>query len=160
MVASDALHLVRVDSTGPHNRTLWAAHGEIDEPVLEEVDAALARAPAGRLVVLLLHHHPLPLPEESLPERLSTRLGWPYAAELRLGAALLEVVRGRCDLVLHGHRHLPREQRLWSGERRALGVYNAGCSTALGRFRVFTHAAGATLGAPEWWEGRRLAASA
>src|SRR4051794_20379448 len=34
-------------------------------------------APAGALTAVLLHHHPLPLPEDSLHERLASWLGWP-----------------------------------------------------------------------------------
>jgi hypothetical protein len=98
----------------------------------------------------MLHHHLIPQPEETFPERLSARLGWPWAAELRHGLALLERVRGRCDLVLHGHRHVPRGMTLFAGDARPLGLYNAGCSTRLGRFRVFTHAEGRLLRRPIW----------
>jgi hypothetical protein len=36
---------------------------------------------------------------------------------------------------------------------RPLGLFNAGCSTALGRFRRFAHRNGALLGEPQWVEG-------
>jgi 3',5'-cyclic AMP phosphodiesterase CpdA len=146
----DGLYVVRVDSTGPHNRFLLAGHGELCERVLDLVDLALEGAPRRSLVALVLHHHPVPLPEETLPDRLAARLGWPYAAELRLGAALLARVRGRCDLVLHGHRHVPREVRLFDGEARPLAVFNAGCSPTLGRFRVLSHTRGALVAPPFW----------
>ena len=81
------------------------------------MDAAIAAAPREALTVILLHHHVLPLPEESFPERLATRLGWPHAAELALGAELVSRVQGRCDLILHGHRHVPREFDLGRPER-------------------------------------------
>jgi hypothetical protein len=108
--------------------------------------------------VVTLHHHPLPLPEETLPELLATRVGLPYATELRHGHALLTRLRGRCDLVLHGHRHVPRAATLWPRDERPLGLYNAGCSPALGRFRIFAHAAGRLLGAPGWLDARDRAA--
>ena len=146
----DGVYLVRVDSTGPHNRFLLAGHGEIDEEVIAHVDLALDGAPRRHLVVLMLHHHLLPLPEETLPERLSTRLGWPYATELRLGLQLLAKIRGRCDLVLHGHRHVPRGMTLFASDARPLGLYNAGCSTDLGRFRVFSHGGGRLVSRPIW----------
>jgi 3',5'-cyclic AMP phosphodiesterase CpdA len=146
----DGLYLVRVDSTGPHNKFLLAGHGELDDEAMALLDDALDRAPADELVVVVLHHHPLPLPEETFPEFLSTRLGWPWAAELRRGPELLARVRGRCDLVLHGHRHVPRATALWTEDARPIGLYNAGCTTALGRFRVFQHAAGRLAGPPIW----------
>ena len=144
------LYLVRVDSTGEHNRFLLAGHGNLCDGVLAEVERAVGAAPAGHLVVVTLHHHPLPLPEETLPELLASRIGLPYASELRLGATLLTRLRGRCDLVLHGHRHVPRALTLFSADARPLGLYNAGCTPSLGRFRVFAHAAGRLCGAPGW----------
>ena len=153
------LHLVRVDSTGSHNRFLLAGHGLLDERVLDAVSAAVESATPGHLVVVTLHHHLLPLPEETFPELLATRVGLPYATELRHGAALLQRLRGRCDLVLHGHRHVPFSTTLWAGERRPLGLFNAGCSPALGRFRIFAHAAGRVLGAPGWIDSRERAAA-
>jgi Icc protein len=146
--------IVRVDSTGAHNRFLLAGHGDLCDGVIADVERAVAAAPADHLVVVTLHHHPLPLPEETFPELLATRLGLPYATELRRGAALLERLYGRCDLVLHGHRHVPRATTLFSGTPRPLGLYNAGCTPALGRFRVFAHAAGRLLGAPGWLVAR------
>jgi len=123
---------------------------DLCDGILADVERAVADAPAGHLVVVTLHHHPLPLPEETLPELLATRIGLPYASELRLGETLLMRLRGRCDLVLHGHRHVPRAHTLFAGDARPLGLYNAGCSPALGRFRVFAHAAGKLCGAPGW----------
>ena len=37
---------------------------------------------------------------------------------------------------------------------RPLGLYNAGCTPSLGRFRVFAHAAGRLCGAPGWLVAR------
>jgi Icc protein len=149
-VEREGLYLVCIDSTGPHNRSYFASHGALSSAELEEVDAAVAAAPREALTAILLHHHVLPLPEESLPERLATRMGWPYASELVLGAKLVARVRGRCDLILHGHRHVPREFDLGLHHGRALRVYNSGSSTELGQFRVFPHAGGRLLGAPAW----------
>jgi len=146
----EGLYLVCVDSTGLHNRNYFACHGVLTPATLDAVDSALSAAPLGALTAVLLHHHVLPLPEESLPERLATRLGWPHAAELALGAELVQRVQGRCDLILHGHRHVPREFDLGSPRGRALRIYNSGSSVELGRFRVFSHAAGRLTGAPVW----------
>jgi hypothetical protein len=149
-VEREGLYLVCVDSTGPHNRSYFASHGVLSPAALDAVDAALAAAPRESLTALLLHHHVLPLPEESLPERLATRLGWPHAAELKLGSKLVSRVRGRCDLILHGHRHVPREFDLSAPGGRALRVYNSGSSTELGQFRVFQHTGGRLLAPPKW----------
>lgn len=140
--ARPGLHLVRLDSTAPHNRALLTAHGELSEADIAAVDSAVGAAPPGTLVALMLHHHLLPLPEDHLSERLATWLGWPHAAELALGRALVERLRGRCDLVVHGHRHAASELIVPSSHGRPLHVMNAGSSPALGRVRIVGHAAG------------------
>jgi 3',5'-cyclic-AMP phosphodiesterase len=146
----EGLYLVCVDSTGPHNRNYFACHGELTPAVLDAVDTALGAAPSGTLTALLLHHHVLPLPEESFPERLATRMGWPHAAELALGAELVQRAQGRCDLILHGHRHVPREFDLGVPRGRALRIYNSGSSVELGRYRLFSHVGGRVVGEPVW----------
>lgn len=144
------LYLVRVDSTGEHNRSIHRSHGELCAKVLGQVDSALGIARPNSLVILLLHHHVLPLPEEGFLERMSTLLGWPFASELPLGLELLRLAEGRCDLVLHGHRHVPRAMRLTRESGRSLDILNAGSTTELSRFRLFSHRAGALLGPPRW----------
>jgi 3',5'-cyclic AMP phosphodiesterase CpdA len=146
----EGLFLVRVDSTGHHNRRWIDGHGELTLADLRAVDACLDRAPEGSLRAVLLHHHPLPLPTEDPFETLVTWIGWPNARELSHGRQLVEVIRGRCDLLLHGHRHVPAELRLFAGEPRPLRVYNAGSTTQLERFRVFQHREGALLAEPAW----------
>ncbi|HEX9050051.1 MAG TPA: metallophosphoesterase [Anaeromyxobacter sp.] len=140
------LHVVRIDSTAPHNRSLVAAHGLLDGRDLAEVDAALREAPRGALSVAMLHHHVLPLPPDDLGEALSGWLGWPNAAELRRGRDLLAVARGRCDLLLHGHRHVPSEAAPFPRDARPLGIANAGCSPELGGARLFLHEDGRVVG--------------
>jgi 3',5'-cyclic AMP phosphodiesterase CpdA len=148
---AEGLWLIRVDSTAPHNRALLSAHGALDAATMESVARAAQDAPRDRLVVVLLHHHLLALPEESWPERLSSRLGWPNALELPLGRALLARLAGRCDLVLHGHRHAPCALAAPDASReRPLTIYTAGSSTELGRARLFVHARGSLCGAPRW----------
>jgi 3',5'-cyclic AMP phosphodiesterase CpdA len=158
-VALPGVYIVRVNSTGPHNRSWINGHGSLDDADLKAIDAALDAAPAGHLVVIALHHHVLPMPEEHAMERLSSWLGFAFTSELTRGRDLIRRARGRCDLVLHGHRHIPRCARLF-GAPRPMSVFNAGCSTELGRVRVFAHdGAGSLLGAPLWldvptpWEG-------
>jgi 3',5'-cyclic-AMP phosphodiesterase len=135
----EGLFVVRVDSTAPHNRSLIDSHGRLDEEDLAGVAAAVAAADPDDLAVVMLHHHPLPLPFDHIGERLATWLGWPNAAELPLGRALLELLLGRCDLVLHGHRHAASESVIAAPNGRSLRVLNAGSSPELGRFRVMAH---------------------
>ncbi len=147
---SPGLFLVLVDSTAPHNRSALAAHGQLCARVLEQVYLAFASAPDQSLKVLALHHHLLPLPEESVWEHLASALRLPHAGELALGTQLLQLIRGRCDLVLHGHRHVPRSLQLTGVEGETLAIYNAGSSAELQRVRIFTHAGGRLTSAPVW----------
>jgi 3',5'-cyclic AMP phosphodiesterase CpdA len=149
VVSRPGLHVVRLDSTAPHNRALLSSHGELSVADIAAVDSAIDVAPPGSLVALMLHHHLFPLPEDHLSERLATLLGWPNAAELRLGTTLLDRLRGRCDLVAHGHRHAASELLLHAEGARPLHVMNAGSTPELGAARVLTHAAGRVV-AERW----------
>jgi len=144
------LRLVRFDSTGPHNRAWLAGHGAMTTADVAALSAAVEGAPSEALVAVLLHHHVLPLPADHAAERLVSWLGWPYADELEQGRELLAVLRGRCDLVLHGHRHTPQGALLFAGDARPLSVFNAGSSTELGRVRVFCHQRGQLQSDPAW----------
>jgi len=144
-----SLFVVRFDSTGAHNRRWYDSHGHMDEGDMGAICAELARAPRGALRVLLLHHHLLPLPGEHLLENVATRLGWPNAAELARGRELVARLQGKCDLVLHGHRHRPAEI-----EASSLRIFNGGCSTGLQACRIFAAAGGALVEAPRWLDAR------
>jgi 3',5'-cyclic-AMP phosphodiesterase len=143
------LFLLRLNSTGPHNRSWLTGHGMVTDDDIAAVEQALGAAPDGALVVLLLHHHPTPLPDDHVMERLSSLMGWKFTLELDAGAALLARLRQRCDLVLHGHRHKPAARTDHDGAR-PLRVFNAGSSTELRRACVFTHCSG-RLSAPLRW---------
>lgn len=144
------LYVVRIDSTAPHNRRWLNAHGRLTPEDLAAVDAALDRAPPGAAVAAVLHHHLLPLPEDVFAERLATLVGFPFASELAAGSRLLELVRGRCDVVLHGHRHRSSEVVLDALGARPLRVVNAGSSTALQRIRTLRVRPGTGAGAERW----------
>jgi hypothetical protein len=79
----------------------------------------------------------------------SSWMGWRFTAELERGQELLARIRGRCDLVLHGHRHVPYERQPFA-DARPVRVFNAGSSTELGRACIFTHMAGELLTEPTW----------
>ena len=139
----EGLYIVRLDSTGAHNRNPVASHGIISGDDIRKVGECLRRAPAGTLRLLLLHHHPVPLPEESLHEQLFARLGMPD--ELANGDQLLREIAGSCQLVLHGHRHRPRTHELFADTRSPLQVWNAGSAPELARVRVIRHREGRML---------------
>jgi hypothetical protein len=106
----------------------------------------------------MLHHHVLPLPADHLVERLATWIGLPNAAELGRGRELIEVLLGRADLVLHGHRHVAAEVVLAPSCGRALRVLNAGSSPEAGRVRVLAHLRGRIV-EERWIEARVTAAA-
>jgi len=143
------LYIIRIDSTGPHNKWLLYGHGIICDQVLYAVEKALLAAPKHKLVVILLHHHPIPLPEETIFEEISRHLKWPFAAELHLGKELIALAQGRADLLLHGHRHIPFELVLPGG--RPLAIYNAGCTPRLEKYRVFTYEDGIQTKDVKWY---------
>ena len=145
VVSRPGLHVVRADSTAPHNRGLIEGHGVLGARDLDEIEEAARAARPGALVVLALHHHPLPLPPDGLGERLSNLLGWPFANELSRGRELVGRLRGVCDVVAHGHRHAESAATLPSQDGRPLRVLNAGCSPDLQRVRFLTHAGGKVL---------------
>jgi 3',5'-cyclic AMP phosphodiesterase CpdA len=147
--APPGLWLVQVDTTGPHNRSYFMSGGLLEAGQIEEIEEALDQAPSDRLRVVLMHHHPLPLPVECIQERISTFLGWPHADELILGREFVERMVGRCDLVLHGHRHVPRRSCLKASNGRALTVSNAGSSTELCGYSLYRHFDGNLRGDPE-----------
>jgi Icc protein len=149
-VCRGGLYFVQINSTGEHNRRWLDGHGELTEGDLEAVERALDHAPEGSFVVLMLHHHVSPLPEEDVVEWFSNRMRWPCARELPLGGELLRRVLGRCDLVLHGHRHVPGEWVRFADHARPVRVCNAGSSTRLQRVRTFSVQGGVLLGEPRW----------
>jgi len=142
------LHVVRVDSTAPHNRSLIDGHGVVTARDVADVEVALADVPPGALPVVMLHHHVLPLPVEDIAEKLATLIGLPSAEELPLGEDLLGRILGRCRLVLHGHRHVPAEFHVTAPGPVPMRILNAGCTTQLGRARLLAHANGEVV-----WEG-------
>lgn len=149
IVRRNGLHVVLVDTTGPHNRYAFLSHGKIDRQVIMEIDQAVARAESNALVIVALHHHLMPQLEDMWVEKVASFLRLPFAEELRLGQDLIQDLIGRCDLVLHGHRHKSLETRI-ANEPRALTIFNAGSSTELEGFRLFRWNNGALIGSPEW----------
>lgn len=117
------LYVVRFDSTGRHNRWALQSHGEMGHDDLLAIGGALRSAPEGTLVVLALHHHLLPLPEDDFGERVVSLLGLPNASELRLSPPRRGGVRGptgaRGRAFLYGE--MPRNR--WEAPRSARGTW-------------------------------------
>ncbi len=136
LVMCNGAAILRIDTTIWYNRITFASHGNISLTMVREVDRLLASLSSDTAVIVALHHHPLPLPAELLIEHISSWFSLPFAESLSYGSRLLETVKGRCDLVLHGHRHVPSEI-VFPYAQRPLAIYNAGSSTGLGAFRRF-----------------------
>jgi 3',5'-cyclic AMP phosphodiesterase CpdA len=143
------LYVVKLNSTGDHNRNWLFGQGLLTVEDVETVHDAFISAPADKLSVLMMHHHPLPLPEDGMPERLTTWVGLSTSLELELGEEMLNQLKGKCDIVLHGHRHLPSEHLFRHPHGRSLMVYNAGSTTLLQGFRVL-EANGSALTSAQW----------
>lgn len=83
----------------------WLADGEIGRAQREATDRTLAAlAPerqAGVRVAVVLHHHPFVFPDDPLYRRAYEWVGH----RLKDGRELMEIVRGRADLLLFGHEH-------------------------------------------------------
>ena len=154
VVDAPGLHIVCFDSTATHNKSRLNSHGVMTDAEVTRLILAVREAPRDHLVILTLHHHLLPLPADHRFEALASWLRRPYAEELPLGMNLLRGIEGRCDLVLHGHRHRPTHVRPFAGQDRVidrpLQVINAGSSPEIGGLRVFTHANGRLCGQPVW----------
>ncbi|MEM6732558.1 MAG: metallophosphoesterase, partial [Myxococcota bacterium] len=127
----EGLSLIRVDSTGLHNRSRLQGHGQLEPEDIDAVEVALADAPNDALRIVTLHHHPLPLSEDHLVERLSSHLRLPFTEELELGWELIEAINGQCDLILHGHRHHASARSVGTGSRPTW-IFNAGSSSTAG----------------------------
>lgn len=127
--------VIKIDTTGKHNKWLLFGHGLVCHSVINEVQKEIKDTPADCAIILMMHHHPIPLPEESFPEKISKFFGWPFSSELHLGQDLIEAVKDKVDVILHGHRHIPMEVILPG--HKPLAIFNAGCTPRLKRWRVF-----------------------
>ena len=107
-----AVVLIYLDS----NHGQWLATGNVDPQqvtrlkaqVLNLRDAAGARPFVPRIA--LLHHHPLPIPETSITEGLTSFE--PFLVLRNAGQVMRELNRCDVDLVLHGHKHYAAFGRL------------------------------------------------
>lgn len=149
LVSNDGIAILRIDTTIWYNRVTFASHGNVSVPMLNAVEDLIAKIPEHTFVIVALHHHPLPLPAEILIEYISSWFSLPFAEHLSYGSRLLEKIKGRCDLVLHGHRHVPSEI-VFPYAQRPLAIYNAGSSTRLRAFRRFNIVGGKLANEPIW----------
>ena len=150
VVETDDMYVIKVDSTAPHNKWLIYGCGIICYQVLAKVETLLETTPKNKTVIILLHHHLLPLPEETFWEKVAKKIGLPFADELDLGNKLIEVATGKVDLILYGHRHDFMSEFNFSNDR-ILSVYNSGCTPKWKKYRVFSMEAGKIIDT-EWVE--------
>ena len=143
------LCVIAVDTTGSHNRFSFLGHGALNTEVIDEIESVAASVAPENFVIVALHHHPLQQPEEMFIEKVATFFKTPIAKELQLGKELIQKLGGRCDLILHGHRHFSLETHI-ATVARALHVYNAGSSTELFKFRLFPLVGGKLSSDPVW----------
>lgn len=149
VVSNNGIALLRIDTTIWYNRITFASHGNISTPMLNTIDQLLTQIPEHTFVIVALHHHPLPLPAEIFIEHISSWFSLPFAEHLSYGSRLLEKIKGRCDFVFHGHRHVPSEI-IFPYTQRSLAIYNAGSSTGLRAFRRFDIQDGRLMNEPIW----------
>ena len=144
------LYVVRVNSTAPHNRSWLNGHGSLDDDDLRAIDAALDAAPPGHLVVIALHHHVLPMPEEHAMERLSSWLGFIYTTELSRGRDLWSACAGAA-IWCCTDTATSRAARACSGRRARCTSSTPARRPSSARVRVFAHnGVGHLLGQPLW----------
>lgn len=134
VVGYQSLNTIKINSTANYNKFLISGHSSVCKSVLKEVGNKINDK--FKFNVIVLHHHIIRLPEETLGEHIAKKFGLPFASELRLGQELINLSLDRVDLILHGHRHVPFEITI-PGAKKELGVYNAGCTPALGKYRLF-----------------------
>lgn len=145
---NDNLFIINIDSTGKHNKKALNAHGIICNKVLNEVDAILNSAPQNKVIITMLHHHVIPLREEAFWEHVSRFMGFVFTLELNMGKELIELIKGRCDMLLFGHRHLPLSLE-YPGIKQ-LFLYNAGATTIAKKYRLFDYNDGKLTSDPQW----------
>lgn len=138
--------IVAIDSTAPHNRHLILGHGRMCHEVINKAKEFLVCP--DNFNIIALHHHPIPLPEETWPEMISKFFNYPMSKELHLGLDLIEMARGKVDLILFGHRHRITEMSLYDAGR-PLHLYNAGCTPRWRKYRLFRYRQNEALD-PEW----------
>jgi predicted phosphodiesterase len=118
----EALVLIYLDS----NYTQRLASGSVDPKevtllksrILNLRDAKKGRSFVPRIA--LVHHHPLPIPEASITEGLTSFE--PFLVLRNAGFVLRELSRSDVDLVLHGHKHYSAFGRLgYSVDHRTEG---------------------------------------
>jgi len=139
--------LMCLDSTQPMNNVKFMASGHLDQKQRAGVLGAVrTQAARGKVPIVLLHHHLLPLPPDGPLEFFAEWGDLPFLEEVTRGRHLVGgLAAAGAKLVLHGHKH--REAQTDHG---GLSVVNAGCTTELGAFRVFEVEGGDVVGV-EWY---------
>lgn len=138
------LCIIRFNSTGPHNKSIFHGHGCLNLEDINAICLELKTVPYNTFVIVALHHHLLPLPEEQFIEKLSSYIGWPFAIELIGGSVFINRILGNCDMILHGHRHQISTNIIENN--RILEIHNAGSTTSREAYQVFIYDNGKKTG--------------
>lgn len=143
------LHLVCMDSTTRANSVPFWAHGDLLPEQVEEAVRLVEGKPPQAFPIILLHHHLYRLPGDDIIDATSDKMGLPFTREISQGSILIKKIMGKCSLVLHGHRHIPRTLVVMN-DLHKLALCNAGSTTSLRRFAIFEIDKGKVTGA-QWY---------
>lgn len=136
-LSDEMIHIIKVDTTGPHNKALVICHGIVGQKVLNKIEDEIEKSPKDHLIIIMFHHHPIKLPADTWYEKLASWINWTsLTMELKLGQRVIDASDGHVDMILHGHRHTP-SSLLIPNEVRPLAIYNAGSTPGLRRYRIF-----------------------
>jgi len=82
----------------------WLADGELGTNQLDDLGSRLEHLqgyPKDKVILIYLHHHPFLFPDDNLFEKVKE-----YAGHyLKDGSDLMNIIRGRVDILLFGHEH-------------------------------------------------------
>lgn len=97
--AGPQLELIMVNTVVDHHDEATAKRGAFKAERLESLRTALSRPRSGRTRVAVMHHHPLLHSDAMVSD----------ADVLETGDAILTLLReAGCQLLVHGHKHVPR----------------------------------------------------
>lgn len=115
-----------LDSSGGHQRAPLFSRGRLGREQLAALEKGLKALSPWQAAVLVLHHHPLPMPVGRRPQDIAY-----LDSVMALGdrRRLVELIRRHnVRLVLHGHRHCCFQQALGRAKVLQAGSPTRGCS--------------------------------
>lgn len=108
---------IRVIGLDSSERDEWFARGTVSDTSIAAACRAAKAAKHSDLVIVLVHHHVLPIPEA---EKKSAKRGLRAVANvtglLNSGSLLTQLSKSHVNVVLHGHEHYRNQARFRAGE--------------------------------------------